>query len=197
MKFPISLFFIVLLAGCAGTSVKETLGLKKEPPDEFVVLSRPSLTVPPDFQLVPPGEERAEFDSESLRQSARKEILEDMDVAGSKQRKAVPVGDVDSLTSGEAALLSKAKAENADDSIRKKLKKERDIVLEEREAEQDSFVSSITEPLRPKRGDPVLDASAEAKRIRAAKKENKTLTGENVPVIDLKDEPLLDIQIGQ
>ncbi len=43
-----------VLSACASGEVRDTLGLSKRAPDEFVVVSRPALTVPPDFTLVAP-----------------------------------------------------------------------------------------------------------------------------------------------
>ena len=41
------------LAGCSG-SVQESLGLGKRQPDEFQVVRRAPLVLPPDFNLRPP-----------------------------------------------------------------------------------------------------------------------------------------------
>ncbi|KJS38300.1 MAG: hypothetical protein VR70_10355, partial [Rhodospirillaceae bacterium BRH_c57] len=41
------------LSGCGG-GVKETLGLNRQAPDEFQVVSRPPLAIPPEFKLRPP-----------------------------------------------------------------------------------------------------------------------------------------------
>ncbi|MDF3047243.1 MAG: hypothetical protein K0R73_361 [Candidatus Midichloriaceae bacterium] len=42
-----------LLSACSG-DVKSSLGLKKEAPDEFVVISNPPLREPPEFSLTAP-----------------------------------------------------------------------------------------------------------------------------------------------
>ena len=52
-KRHFALLCLLALAACGG-DVKESLGLNKEAPDEFVVVSRPPLVVPPDFDLQPP-----------------------------------------------------------------------------------------------------------------------------------------------
>jgi hypothetical protein len=41
-----------LLGGCEG--IRESLGMGKHPPDEFQVVSRAPLSIPPDFNLRPP-----------------------------------------------------------------------------------------------------------------------------------------------
>jgi hypothetical protein len=45
------------LAGCS--SISSTLGLERHVPDETQVTVRPALTLPPDFNLTPPGTETA------------------------------------------------------------------------------------------------------------------------------------------
>ena len=42
----------VALSACG--SVREDLGLGRSPPDEFAVIDRPPLSMPPDFSLRPP-----------------------------------------------------------------------------------------------------------------------------------------------
>ena len=48
---------ITALTGCS--SISSTLGLERHVPDETQVTVRPALTLPPDFNLVPPGTETA------------------------------------------------------------------------------------------------------------------------------------------
>jgi hypothetical protein len=48
---------VAALAGCS--SISSTLGLERHVPDETQVTVRPALTLPPDFDLKPPGTETA------------------------------------------------------------------------------------------------------------------------------------------
>jgi hypothetical protein len=48
---------VAALAGCS--SISSTLGLERHVPDETQVTVRPALTLPPDFNLTPPGTETA------------------------------------------------------------------------------------------------------------------------------------------
>jgi hypothetical protein len=48
---------LAALAGCS--SISSTLGLERHIPDETQVTVRPALTLPPDFNLTPPGTETA------------------------------------------------------------------------------------------------------------------------------------------
>ncbi len=45
---------LLSLAACESYDVKSTLGLKKPAPDEFMVISNPPLSVPPEFNLQQP-----------------------------------------------------------------------------------------------------------------------------------------------
>jgi hypothetical protein len=48
---------ITALTGCS--SISSSLGLERHVPDETQVTVRPALTLPPDFNLLPPGTETA------------------------------------------------------------------------------------------------------------------------------------------
>ena len=48
---------IAALTGCS--SISSSLGLERHVPDETQVTVRPALTLPPDFNLTPPGTETA------------------------------------------------------------------------------------------------------------------------------------------
>jgi hypothetical protein len=90
------------LAGC--TSTRKALGMTKVVPDEFRVVSKAPLVVPPDFSLRPPspGEPRPqELQPES---AARTALLGKREAAD--------------RTPGEQLLVAKAGAEKADPLIR-------------------------------------------------------------------------------
>ncbi len=54
-NFFIYLFGLLALTACESYDVKSTLGLKKPAPDEFMVISNPPLSTPPEFKLQQPG----------------------------------------------------------------------------------------------------------------------------------------------
>ena len=47
--------FILLFISSCSNSLKKDLGLTREIPDEFRVISQPDLSIPPNFDLVPPS----------------------------------------------------------------------------------------------------------------------------------------------
>ncbi len=54
-NFFIYLFGLLALTACESYDVKSTLGLKKPAPDEFMVISNPPLSAPPEFRLQQPS----------------------------------------------------------------------------------------------------------------------------------------------
>ena len=51
----IFIFNLSLLSGC-GSELSDVLGTNKLPPDEFIILTKPPLIVPPEYNLRPPAE---------------------------------------------------------------------------------------------------------------------------------------------
>ncbi|RFB05651.1 DUF3035 domain-containing protein [Parvularcula marina] len=92
----------LLITGCG--SLGNALGTGKNPPDEFAIVTKAPLTVPPDYALRPPqpGETRPERLSTADR---TRQLL---------------IGDESSAppTNGELALLQSVGALDVDDNIR-------------------------------------------------------------------------------
>ena len=104
----------VMLALGACDNVKKQLGLAKQQPDEFRVVSRAPLSLPPDFALRPPDPGVARPQEGTTLQQARTAVFR-ADQGQSRLQEAVP-GDPRSL--GERALLLSAGADRADPTIR-------------------------------------------------------------------------------
>ncbi len=64
----ICLLVCVVLSGCKSTS-KADLGLANQAPDEFMVMPRKPLSLPPEFDLRPVSEPQAAAESASLSDS--------------------------------------------------------------------------------------------------------------------------------
>ncbi len=98
-----------LLSGC--DTIGETLGLSRSTPDEFRVVSRAPLEVPPDFNLRPPqpGSPRPQELDRDNRVTASV-----FGASGGLIDPRTTAGQ----TSGEAALLAAAGADAADPDIR-------------------------------------------------------------------------------
>lgn len=102
---------VFVLQGCG--QVRDTLGLgSKRAPDEMQVVSRPPLSLPPDYNLRPPAPGAPPTGAEPVRDQAAKLLLGD--------RRSEP----SALSQGEQAFLVGAGADRADPDIRTKLAQE-------------------------------------------------------------------------
>lgn len=189
MRFlPLSLLFVSLaLTACDGQEMRETVGLTREAPDEFVVVSRPPLSVPPDFSLKPPrpGEQRKEESTENqARQLILKEnpdassaIIEEMEPAPKSVATALdPVTSSEAKSSAESTLLNKFGVEKADPDIRKKLGQ--DSVAEKDTSDSKSLYEKL---VKEDGEEPVVDAKKEAERIRKNKEKGAPINKGKVP----------------
>jgi len=192
MRFlPLSLILTAMLitSACDGTEVRDAVGLTRTAPDEFVVVSRPPLSVPPDFELRPPrpGETRTD---ESTERQARNLILkgdpnsattiDELVPASDKVNTAVdPVITTDAKTAAESTFLGKLGAEKADPDIRKKLGA--DVTTPKDTADSKSLYEKL---IKEEGAEPVVDAKKEATRIRDNKEKGKPINKGKVPEVD-------------
>jgi len=173
------------LALGACSSTKSIIGLEKQSPDEFEVVTRAPLSLPPDYGLRAPAPGKQRPQEKTVRTAARDTLLQgsgNRAVAG--QRAARPNG----ASRGEAALLSRAGALNADDSIRAKVDSESSALLN---ANQDVFDKVMFWQETPKPG-VIVDPKKEAKRLREARALGKPVNKGDVPVIQRKEKGILE-----
>jgi hypothetical protein len=163
------------LVGC--TSTKEALGMTKVVPDEFRVVSKAPLVVPPDYALRPPapGEPRPqELQPES---QARVAI---MGARAAEQR-----------SEGEKLLVSRAGADHADPLIRYVVDDEFGNVAHKEKSFADKVMfwrkdKPETQVASPADGQAPIDPAVEASRI-------AKLTGNKSVVIERKAEPKIKL----
>lgn len=118
MKFPRLILALPLaVAACSGTDVQETLGIARKAPDEFVVYSRPPLSVPPEFDLAPP-QPGAPALGTSTEEIARETLLGSGDKPFALDETRGAKSETESLLDGDAPpmqeSLSKAAAPEAE-----------------------------------------------------------------------------------
>src|ERR1700712_3061255 len=99
-----------LLAGCPG--LREAAGLTKESPDEFAVVTKAPLIIPPDFNLHPPSPGAAPLNQQDPTGEAQAALFASADpaVAAANMR--------GNLSAGERMLLAQAGAQRADPTVR-------------------------------------------------------------------------------
>ena len=154
-KFALAAAIIgaLIVTGCEGS--REAIGIGKQSPDEFAVVTRAPLSMPPDYGLRPPrpGVDRPQ--EEKVTDAARDLIVKSANSNASTRR-------VSTASLGETALLSKAGATNPDPSIRREINRESSILATEDESFTDSLIFWQD---RPQPGS-IVDADAERKRLR-------------------------------
>jgi hypothetical protein len=178
------------LTACgSGADMKETLGLNRQAPDEFRVLPRPPLSVPPEFNLRPPGQESEYVSGLPAQTKAHDAVLGTNDAAASPQKgladtAVVPVTSSPLPSGADGQLLADAGANKADPHIRQKL-------LDDKTG---GIVSKDPNYLfgGKKADEPQVDPAKEAERLKQDKDQNQPPTaGGDTPVIEQKDKGIL------
>jgi apolipoprotein N-acyltransferase len=185
--------FCGLLCACADGSVREELGLVRNPPNEFNVVSRAPLTVPKEFFLYPPEQLAAkELPNQSI-DVAKGALLGDDGVEKAQyldKYKAVTtkvsIAEVEAVSSsslpsaGESGLLGKVRATEAVKNIRELLAEENGVEAEKSE----DLLEKIKNPIKNK--EPVIDAAKERERLQKNKQLGKSVNAGEVPTITEK-----------
>jgi Protein of unknown function (DUF3035) len=145
------------LIGCQ--TIREAAGVTKEPPDEFAVVTKAPLVVPPDFNLRPPKPGAAPTNQASPVESAEAALYgEDPATIASQM--------TGNYSDEEKLILASSGAATSDHSIRQQITADN----KQMELANDSLTNQLlfnTGP-DPQAGNPV-DADAEKERIDAAK----------------------------
>jgi hypothetical protein len=176
------------LVGCSDNAKKQ-LGLGKNSPDEFKVVSRAPLTLPPNFALRPPAPGQVRPQEGSATQQARQAVFraEPKQAASAGVVLAEPVEN-QNLTSGEQALLKSAGAGNADPDIRRVVDSETARINSESETFIDSLIFWREDPPPGE----IIDANAESRRLREASAVGSPITGEGAPSIERRRKGALE-----
>lgn len=153
LKQALSVVTALVVAGglSACSSFREAIGAGKSPPDEFAVVTKAPLVVPPDFALRPP-EPGAPRPQEMTPAAAAHQTVFGLPPA--------PPTPSAGTSKGEVMLLAMAGADRADADIRKVIEAET-LALE---AKDKGFADRIL--FWRGEANSVVDAEAEAQRIR-------------------------------
>jgi hypothetical protein len=164
----LALATLALLAACNGKTVQETIGLQRPAPDEYRVVSRPPLSVPPDFTLRPPqpGDVTRSIEAKPADSIAQSLVLGNGGAAApsaSVPDTAVkPVEVSPAASPSDAQFLSSAGAAKADPNIREKLFNDKTTGKLDKKS---SWYKKFTFTSDDKK-DNVIDPTKEAKRLK-------------------------------
>jgi hypothetical protein len=178
MKRLLPLCLIAAIALPACSSVKREIGIGRNSPDEFAVVKRAPLTLPPDYTLRPPASEGAQSSTAST-ETARTAVL------GSSSSK-----NVSPRVTGERALLDKIGVAKADPDIRAQIDRENGTIALKNKSVSDKLIfwkdDDAEAPDDAKVPASVVDPKAETSRLKKNVEEGKPVNDGTVPVIDQK-----------
>jgi Protein of unknown function (DUF3035) len=176
-----------LLRGCvllgaatslmACSSIRDAAGLNKQPPDEFAVVTKAPLIIPPDYNLHPPKPGAPPLNQVAPTTAAQQALY-------SGDPTAIANAVTGDYSQAEKLLLANSGGAVADSSIR------RTIAADNTKAEDTN--PSLTDKLLfgesvDTSADKPLDASAEQARIDAAKDGDQSPPGKASATIDQPD----------
>lgn len=183
MKKGLMLLWVAAtLSACGGShdTMRGALGIERDAPDAFRVVSRPPLLVPPEFRLVPPEPGAPPRNIAPAKERAAKLVLgapnDSADTSGGlnlnlnldglegyaprAETSVAPVMSSSLESAGDARFLGRAGADMADESIRSKL------VSGAGSRAKESSGYALEDWLGGDASDEVIDPKAEASRIR-------------------------------
>jgi hypothetical protein len=164
---------VSVLALSACSNAKEKLGLSRKPPDEFAVVKRAPLAMPPDFSLRPPAPGMARPQEAAVEEKAREVVFGGRDAAPAKP----------AATSTENFVLQQTGGNAADPSIRQEVDSEigKEGPDNRPVAERLLGWTGVVGDSDPD-GASVVDAQAEAERLKKNVEEGKPVTEGETPV---------------
>ena len=192
-------FLIVLLIGLgACSSTREILGLTKRSPDEFRVVTRAPLSLPPDYNLRPPTPGAPRPQEGTSRDQAQSAVFgyqpNGQPVGISPQEEAANellIGEgegTQSQSAGESVIIQNASIAGIDPNIRQVVDQE----TNEEASNSETFVESIVFWRKPAPYGTVIDATEEQKRLQENAALGKPVNEGEVPVIVRKKKGLLE-----
>jgi hypothetical protein len=172
MKKLLNILFLMvfsapLLAGC--TNTKRDLGLIPESPDEFAVVRRAPLAMPPDYSLRPPAPGMPRPMDQVTGDEARAAVF------GDKGK-----GSPGKISKGDDALLQATGANQVDPAIRQRVDRETaSTPPKQQPVVKKLFKWTSDEPEEP--AATVVDPAAELARMKNNQQSGKPVTAGDTP----------------
>lgn len=176
---------VAVLSSCEG--IKKQIGLAKSAPDEFTVVTKAPLILPPDFTLRPPRPGASGPQEVQVREQARRALIRTGRSATGSASAQQPE-DKSTRSRAENVFLRNAGADKADPQIRNVIRRET-LALAEKD-------STFTRRLMFWRADEdedgsLVDAKKESERLREAATKGESPAEGEVPVIERKGSSIL------
>ena len=161
------------LSGCS--DARKAIGLDRNTPDEFTVVSRAPLTMPPDMRLAPPRPGARGPQDATSAQLAASSVF-----GGASRTATASKASGKPASQGESVLLGKAGA--AEPGIRNRVDQETSalIVADKRWIDTLLFWQKQEQPYQ------IVDPKKESQRLREAQAQGKPVNDGTVPTIERK-----------
>ena len=160
---------LATLAACS--QAKEQLGLTKSAPDEFAVVKRAPLAMPPDYTLRPPRPGVPRPQEQHPEDQAKAAVF------------GASVDTGDGFTKSEAAFLEEAGAFNSQPGIREAVDQET-AAMAPKEQPVAKRLLNIGSDEKQEPATTVVDPKAEAERLKQNKAAGKPVTAGETPSIE-------------
>ena len=147
---------VVLLSGCSGT--KETLGLERQSPDEFAVVRRAPLSLPPEYNLRPPVPGAPRPQEQAASAQAKAAVLGVKSATGG------------TVSAGESALLQRVGTGEIDPEIRAKVDAETATRVDKSKPVVKKLLSIGSDEVPAV----IVDPAAEVERLREGRGDDET-----------------------
>jgi hypothetical protein len=158
------------LTGCG--DARKAMGFEKSTPDEFKIVNRAPLSLPPDYSLRPPQPGAGRPQEQTVPEQARQVLL---GAGGAQTRPAIPPG----ASAGEAALLAKVGTTQSDPRIRELVERDSATLAD---ADR-TFLDRIVFWRKPDEPGTVVDPEREAQRLRENQALGRPVTEGDTPII--------------
>ncbi len=171
-KLVVSLLTLSALTLSACESTKEQFDFSKKAPDEFAVVKRAPLAMPPSYELTAPKPGAPRPQEQSMDQVAKEAIL------GPDALKAS--AKANGVSEGEAVLLNKTGAANVNPAIRAKVDAETAEIIKDETPGIDTLKKMVGQ--KPSEPAPeLIDPVKETLRIKENKAKGKPISEGKTP----------------
>lgn len=183
---------LALAAGLGGCSeAQKAFGLTKNPPDEFQVVARAPLSLPPNYNLPAPEPGAPRPQEGTARDQARNAVFGTQGQLAAVQPGLAlgdPGGVSPDATPGEQALLQSAGAIGVDPRIRQEVNAETQAEVEQSQA----FVDRLIFWRKSDQPGIVIDPAKEQQRLQENAALGKPVTEGETPVVITRKKSLLE-----
>lgn len=169
----------VALSATGCSSLRGWMGADKTPPDEFRVVTRAPLSLPPDYGLVAPQPGAPRPQETDARESARQIVV---DRQGGRATQKPDIAALQGRNPGEAALLRRAGVAEVDPNIRATINRESSKLAQA----DNTFVNRLMFWRSKEEPGVIVDADKEARRLRENAALGRAATTGETPTISRK-----------